>query len=143
MGGAALWRAAYPVLGEDVFARGAPESFVEADRSRLAADLAGLVRGYMAALRRAAGSKQYRPTTPVLWSVQQALARLAALVGSLPDWSTLEQFLPERLRTPLERRAAVASTLLAGLELARGGAIRLRQDSDFGPILVRGGGDAS
>jgi segregation and condensation protein A len=37
----------------------------------------------------------------------------------------------------LERRAALASTLLAGLEMARGGAVRLRQERAFGPILVR------
>jgi len=31
----------------------------------------------------------------------------------------------------------LASTLLAGLEMARGGAVRLRQEHEFGPILVR------
>jgi segregation and condensation protein A len=72
-----------------------------------------------------------------LWSVQDALRRLADLVGSLPDWSTLERFLPDMLAGPLERRAALASTLLAGLEMARGGAVRLRQERDFGPILLR------
>ena len=30
-------------------------------------------------------------------------------------------------------------TLLAGLEMARGGALRLRQEHDFEPILVRRG----
>ena len=38
---------------------------------------------------------------------------------------------------PLELRAALASTLMAGLELARGGAVRLRQKRTFGPILAR------
>ena len=38
---------------------------------------------------------------------------------------------------PVQRRAAVASTLLAGLELARAGRADLRQDAQFGPILVR------
>ena len=59
------------------------------------------------------------------------------MLGSLPDWTNLDQFLPETLGSPLERRAALASTLLAGLELARGGAVRLRQERQFGPILVR------
>jgi hypothetical protein len=61
------------------------------------------------------------------------------LVGNLPDWSNLEQFLPEELTSPLQRRAALSSTLLAGLEMARGGAVRLRQEEEFGPILVRRG----
>ena len=68
-----------------------------------------------------------------LWSVQDALARLAAPARHLPDWTSLEQFLPEAPGDPLERRAALASTLLAGLEMARGGALRLRQEAAFGP----------
>jgi segregation and condensation protein A len=72
-----------------------------------------------------------------LWSVKEALQRLAALLGSLPDWTSLDQFLPPTLGGPLERRGALASTLLAGLEMAREGAVRLRQEQAFGPILVR------
>ncbi len=71
-----------------------------------------------------------------LWTVQDALRRLANLVGSLPDWTSLERFLPDNLAGPTERRAALSSTLLASLELARGGAVRLRQEAAFGPILV-------
>ena len=140
---AAQWLGTRPTLGQDVFARGAPEDFVETDRSQLALDLAGLLRAYLAAARRAAGARRYRPTPVTLWSVQDALTRLAGLVGRLPDWTVLERFLPDRLATPLERRAALASTLLAGLELARGGALRLRQEAAFGPILIgRGETDA-
>ena len=136
---AARWLGARPVLGQDVFARGAPEAFVETDRSRIAVDMAALLRAYLAAARRAAGTRRYRPLPLTLWSVQDALARLGALLGRLPDWASLEQFLPERLGSALERRAALASTLLAGLELARGGTLRLRQEAAFGPILVRQG----
>jgi segregation and condensation protein A len=137
MRAAALWLGTRPGLGLDVFARGAPEGFVATDRSRLALDLPALVRAYLSALRRAAGTKQYRPRPMTLWSVQDALARLAALLGRLPDWASLDMFLPDSLGTNLERRAALASTLLAGLELARGGRLRLRQEAAFGPILVR------
>src|SRR5689334_9013983 len=137
---AAVWLSNRPVLGQDVFARGAPEDFVETDRSRLALDLPGLMRAYLGAVRRAAGSRQYRPRPVTLWSVKDALSRLGTLLGRLPDWASLEHFLPESLGSALERRAALASTLLAGLEMARGGALRLRQEAAFGPILV-GPGD--
>lgn len=137
MRAAAQWLGARPVLGQEVFARGLPEDFAVADRSKLALDLSGLMRAYLAALRRGAGARPYRPALPALWSVQDALARLAALVGRLPEWSTLEQFLPPHLASPLQRRAALASTLLASLEMARGGAVRLRQEAAFGPILLR------
>ncbi len=120
-----------------MFARGAPEDHTEIDRSRLALDLGSLVRAYLLAVRRGAGARRYQPRPLNLWSVQDALQRLAALLGSVPDWTSLDQFLPETLGGPLERRAALASTLLAGLELARGGAVRLRQERAFGPILVR------
>ncbi len=141
MRAAAQWLGARPVLGQDVFARGQPEDFSVLDRSKLALDMTGLMRAYLSALRRGAGTKSYRPPAVSLWSVQQALTRLAALVGSLPDWSTLDHYLPERIGTPLERRGALASTLLAGLEMARGGAVRLRQEAAFGPIHVRRGGE--
>jgi segregation and condensation protein A len=139
MRAAAQWLGERPQLGRDVFARGAPEDLTELDRSRLALDLPGLVRAYLSGLRRAAGRMTYTPRPVSLWSVKDALQRLASLVGSLPDWSTLDSFLPESLGTPLERRGALASTLIAGLELARGGALRLRQETAFGPILVRRG----
>jgi len=132
-----VWLSARPQLGHAVFVRGAPEDHTEIDRSRLALDLGSLVRSYLLAVRRGSGARRYQPRPLNLWSVKDALQRLAALLGSVPDWTNLDQFLPETLGSPLERRAALASTLLAGLELARGGAVRLRQERQFGPILVR------
>jgi len=77
------------------------------------------------------------PRALTLWTVRDAMRRLADLVGRLPDWTTLEQFLPDHMDSPTERRAALSSTLFAGLEMARGGSVRLRQEQAFGPILVR------
>jgi segregation and condensation protein A len=125
-----------------VFARGVPEDHTEIDRSRLALDLASLVRAYLLGVRRGAGTRRYRPRPLTLWTVKDALQRLASLLGSVPDWTSLDAFLPASIGGPLERRAALASTLLAGLELARGGTLRLRQEQPFGPILVRRGADA-
>ena len=143
MRAAAAWLGARPRLGVDVFARGAPEDHTEIDRSRLVLDLTSLVRVYVQAARRAAGTKRvYRPRPVSLWSVQDALGRLARLLGSVPDWTNLDAFLPEELGDPLQRRAAMASTLMAGLEMARGGALRLRQETAFGPILLRRGDPA-
>lgn len=133
---AAAWLAEQPQLGQEVFPRGAPEDHTEIDRSRLALDLASLVRAYLTAVRRGTRSRRYQPRPLSLWTVQDALRRLGHLLGSLPDWSALEHFLPENLAGPTEHRAALASTLVAGLEMAREGALRLRQEHDFGPILV-------
>jgi segregation and condensation protein A len=134
---AAVWMGARPQLGQDVFARGLPEDLTETDRSRLLLDTPALLRAYLAALRRGTRHTQYRPAAVTLWSVKDALARLESMVGRLPDWATLEQFLPPLPATPEQRRGAVASTLIAGLEMARGGSLKLRQDEAFGPILLR------
>lgn len=136
MRAAALWLGGRALLGRDVFARGASESFVTVDRSRFRLDLASLLAAYLAALRRAEAASRYQPAPLTVWTVQDALARLGRLLGSLPDWVSLEQFLPEHLRAPDERRAALASTLLASLEMARDGGLRLRQERPFGPVLV-------
>jgi len=134
---AARWLNARPILGLDVFARGSPESLTVEDRSGLAADLPALLQAYVAARRRAAAKRPYRPKPRRLWTVQDALARLSSLLGTMPSWAVLQRFLPEGLMDPVERRAALASTLIAGLEMARGGGVELRQERAFGPILLR------
>ena len=136
---ASAWLGQRPQLGWDVFSRGAPEDFTETDRSRLRLDMSGLLSAYLAGRRRAGAKQQYRPKPMAYFSVQNALERLARLVGSLPDWSTLEAFLPEGLSDGLPRRAALSATLVASLEMARGGAVALRQDRDFGPIHLKAG----
>lgn len=133
---AAVWLGERPILGQDVFARGQPEDLTETDRSRLALDMPGLVRAYLGALRRSGGKKTYRPRPLRYWTVGDALARLRSLMGTVPDWSSLEQFLPEALGDPAQCRAALASTLIAGLEMARHGTVVLRQEENFGPILI-------
>ncbi len=137
MRAAAVWLGARPQLGIEVFPRGAPEVFAATESSGISAELGGLMRAYMAALRRGTRHRTYKPARISLWGMKDALARLAVLVGVLPDWADLIAFLPDQIVGPLERRAAVASTLLAGLELAKSGIVRLRQEAAFGPILLR------
>ncbi|MGC9270013.1 segregation and condensation protein A [Acidiphilium sp.] len=137
---AAAWLNQQPQLGLDVFPRGMPEDFTEFDRSRLKLDLPSLLAGYLAARRRSGAKRQYRPKPVTYWTVQQALERLTRLIGATSDWSNLESFLPDSPQSPLAHRAALSSTLLASLELARSGVLTLRQDQDFAPILLRAAG---
>jgi segregation and condensation protein A len=82
----------------------------------------------------------YRPQPP-LWRVTDAIARIEALIGTLPEGSSLGAFLPVISDTEpgraLRCRAAAASTLIAGLELARGGALTLDQATTGSDIQVR------
>ncbi len=138
---AAVWLGKRPLLGVDVFARGVPEDFTETDSSRLRVEMSGLLSAYLAARRRAGAKQQYRPKPMVYFSVQNALERLGRLVGSMPDWASLEGFLPQGLEDGLPRRAALSATLVAGLEMTKGGRLQLRQEQSFGPILVRAAED--
>ncbi len=136
---AAAWMGKRPQWGWDEFGRGTPEDFTETDRSKLKLDIGSLLSAYLSARRRAGAKQQYRPKPMVFFSVQNALERLARLVGSLPDWSSLEAFLPDGLADGLPRRAALSATLVAGLEMAKTGNVTLRQEQNFGPIMVRKG----
>ncbi|MCE2576315.1 ScpA family protein [Komagataeibacter sp. FNDCR2] len=142
------WLAGRPQLGHDVFGRGAGESLVAIDRSGLAVDVPQLMRGYMAAMRRRARKSVYQPRVLRFWTVQDALERLRRMLGGVNDparWCGLERFMPD-LPPPSDategmvetgRRAAVAGTLLASLEMARDGRIELQQAAQFGRILLR------
>lgn len=137
MRAAAAWLGSRAQLGRETFARGAPESLRLEDRSGLVADLTTLLRAYATARRRGAADRPFTPKPRKLWSVAEALARLHSLIGGTPGWNTLISFLPEGMLSPLDRRAAMASTLIAALEAARGGGVELRQEAVFGPILLR------
>jgi segregation and condensation protein A len=82
----------------------------------------------------------YRPVIPELWRVSDALARIRALLPDHPEGAELAVFLPpmaaDETNRPLKARAAVASTLMAGLELARDATLTLRQDVLFGPVVM-------
>ncbi len=133
----AAWLSGRVQLGVDAFGRGAAEVLVAIDRSGLAADVPGLVRAYAQARRRVAAGVPYVPRRAPLWSMADALARLERMLGRARVWTDLERFLPPLEGDEVARRGAVASTLLAGLELAKSGAADLRQEVAFGPILVR------
>ncbi|MBV1837894.1 ScpA family protein [Acetobacter estunensis] len=144
IGVAAEWLSARPQLGRDVFARGESETLVEIDRSALALDVPQLMRAYMAVIRRNARHRVYTPRTIRFWTVQDALSRLKKLLGSTPPgWNDLDAFLPDLPAGTDEvegvriRRAAMAGTLIAGLELAKSGMLELKQDEAFGRIQLR------
>ena len=127
---------ALPRLGMDIFARGNPEG-VEVIRTPVyELSLYDLLKSY--------GSQQHRGTPPPLeilatelFSVDDALERLGRLLGAMPDWQTLMEFLPEGLKNTMVYRSAVAATFTASLELARDGQVELRQSGTFSPIFMR------
>ena len=140
-GGALMAR---PQLGRELFLRGAPEGLPTIERPVYQLSLYELLTAYAEGHRRR-HSQVLTIAPPVFHSLEEALHRLAQLVGHIPEWRELIGFLPTELRDGVFRRSALASTFAASLELARAGRIELRQDRAFGPIYLRslaGGGQA-
>jgi segregation and condensation protein A len=142
MGAAADWLDRRAQLGRDAFRRGRPELSAGVRDGALT----DLLRACLPALRVPDDTAvALRPRPPPLWT---ATAHVTRLLGMLADGSTLTEFLPripeDAPARALRHRAALASTLIAGLELARDGTLELEQAADWTPIHVtrRGNGDA-
>jgi segregation and condensation protein A len=134
------WLERRPRLGCEVFARGVAEEPETSEHATPAADTAALLRACLAALGRPDRGGSYRPEPLPLWRVPDALARLRRMLPAVPEGAALERFLPELAGDgagrELQRKAALASTLLAGLELGREGTASLWQARAFGEIRL-------
>lgn len=130
-----------PRLGRDVFARGEPAPIRVVSNATYQISLYELLKAYgRNRVRSETVSLRIDPSD--LYSVDDALHRLANLLGEVPGWRALASFLPPELRGGLVLRSAIASTLAATLEMTREGKVRIRQDGPFEPIyLSAGGGD--
>lgn len=138
----AEWLAARPQLGREVFARGqadppAPRPQAELYVAFLEATLALLES------REGQGAEApqtYRPAPPDLWRISDAVLRITELLRQSPTGLPLEHCLPPIPRAAPDRllrlRAALASTLVAGLELARDGRATLQQEEAFDAVLI-------
>ena len=137
---AAAWLEEQPRLGRDVFARPEPENHTRIEMAPLKGDVPALVLAYLAARRRGGRKRTYSPRVARYWSAQQARDALARLLGRkrVAGWQSLKDVLPELVEGgALEKRAALAGALMAGLEMARGGRLELRQETAFGDIEWR------
>jgi segregation and condensation protein A len=83
------------------------------------------------------GGGVYRPVQPLVLQIEEARERLERMLGKIHDWNALTRLLPMEWSGGTRRRSAVASTLLACLELARDGRIELQQAQAFAEIYVR------
>lgn len=134
---AADWLERRHQVGRDIFVRGRPDI----GTAKRATDITDLLRACLMLLRVPdATQAAYQPRPPPFWQVADAVAHIQRLIGEQSDGCALWAFLPEIDAAAPDRtlrcRAAVASTLLAGLELVRKGTIALEQDSPWTSIAV-------
>ena len=124
-------------LGRDVFARGAPQAVTRARKVTYTATILDLMQGYARLRTR----DEFRPFTmdrEGVLTMEEALEKLRPLIGHTGDWTDLRAFLPDGWDgDPARVRSATAATFAATLELAKHGALELRQSESFAPIQVR------
>jgi segregation and condensation protein A len=151
----ATWLERRPQLGIDVFARGQPEVVGTEFGLHHEVDVIEFLWACLSQFDDDAGridtSTPYRPARHALWTVLDARARILQLLAKTSDDAPLERFLPALDAQaepamppplPLRRRSAVASTLIAGLELAREGLVTLHQPAPFAAITFCASTDA-
>jgi segregation and condensation protein A len=127
---------ALPQLGRDHFVRGVQQTVRSLQRP-------AWVEGYFDFLMTCTPTELPKKHLALqiapgdLFSVEEAIGRVEAFLATRPEWAHLEECLPIGLHD-IRARSAVASHLVASLELCRQHKAEVRQDEGrFGPIWLR------
>ena len=130
-----------PRTGETVMVRGAPEGVRSRTSPLWEAEVFDLLKAYGKSRARSAFKhhKLPRPKVLTMDEARNRLQRAMSAVGvDLSDWTSMESLIElDGLDADVPQSSVQASSLLAGLELAKEGTIELRQSSAFQPIYLR------
>jgi segregation and condensation protein A len=126
---------ARPRLGRDVFARGMPEATRVQTTRTFRASLYDLLTAYGAIRQEEIVQGMTMEKRPV-FSPVDARRVMERLVGRHADWVPLE-VISRAMPANEDRRAALAATFGAALEMAREGRVAMRQSGPFAPLYVR------
>jgi segregation and condensation protein A len=134
MRAAVAWLLARPQLGQDLFTRPPPEETREVGYVSLMEACLILLRG-KPATEDFAPPPVYRQMIPDLWRISDAIARIQKMLPDFPEGAEMAAFMPvisaEDPSRCLQYRAAVASTFVAGLELAKQEVLQINQSDVF------------
>ena len=122
-------------LGRDVFSRGHPEGLRLVRSSAWQSTPYELFAAY-GALKARTQPAMHIVVHRAVMALDEAIERVARLLGTALDWTRIEAFLPVSL-DPAYARSALASSFVAALELARQGRLELAQDAPFAPLEIR------
>ena len=132
-----------PQVGQAVFKRGMPEGLRSRTTPLYEAEIFDILQAYGQSRSRA-GMKTQKLHKPLVFGLEDARTRLKrAIMGLTSDadeWTALDSLLPTKtdFQEDIPTQSIRASSLLAGLELAKEGDMELRQTGAFAPIYVRG-----
>lgn len=124
-------------LGREVFARGAPEPVKVIKLATHTDTLYDLLTAYATQRLKKIGGKIYRPVHMPVLLIEEARARIERMLGRIGNWNSLANLLPIDWQGGARRRSALASTLLACLELTRDGRLEMRQLKPFEDVYVK------
>ena len=125
-----------PRLGSDFFERGMPEGIRLIRTPEYYSSLYDLMKSYADQRYKTAYSSMTIERPPV-YAMEDALVRLQRMIGSVPEWTRLETFLPREYSAGKGARTGVAGTLAASMELVREGLIEVQQLMPFGPVFIK------
>ena len=141
MRAAADWLSARPQLGLRVFARGQVERQARPQAELYVAFLEATLAMLEGKAGQPAQAPAYQPVLLELWRVPEAIEHITQLLEQQPEGMPLVDCLPPipvgAPRHLLRQRAALASTLVASLELARDATLDMDQEAAFGTITLR------
>ncbi|MEP6343517.1 MAG: ScpA family protein [Maricaulaceae bacterium] len=137
-----------PLAGETVFARGNPEGLRSKSSPLYEAEMYDLLKAYGESRSKATfrNHKLPKPLVLTLSDARDRLRRAIKASGITTDnWTSLGGLLPQSSGAEGEvpQESIKASSLLAGLEMAKDGEIFLRQDEAFSEIYLRASGQES
>ena len=132
-----------PQTGQAVYKRGMPEGLRSRTTPLYGAEIFDILQAYGNSRSRVA-VRNHKIPKPLVLGLEDARQRLKRALGNASlteeEWVALERLLPSQddLKDAIPSESIRASSLLAGLELAKEGEVELRQTGAFAPIFVRG-----
>ena len=125
-----------PKLGENRFVRGEDNSNIDIIKYEYEPSLYQLLIAY-GQINNSSKNIELTIENSKLYSVHEAMERLAKLIKTSSKWVELKEFLPEKLNDKLNDNSAISSYFLASLELANKGDLKIRQENPFETIWMR------
>lgn len=124
-------------MGRDFFVRGQVEVVERRKTISYTATLLDLMQGY-ARIRTRDEFRPFVMDRESVMTMEEALDRMRHLIGFAGEWTDIMSYMPEGWGAdPARRRSATAANFAASLELAKAGAIEIRQGETFSPIQIR------
>jgi len=131
-----------PQMGQAVHKRGMPEGLRSRTSPLYEAEIFDILEAYGTSRSRAEIATHTLPK-PLVFALEDARRRLRRAVNAAAtdavDWVAMETLLPrtDDFVDDIPVQSIKASSLLAGLELAKEGDLEMRQSGMFAPIFVR------